>query len=102
MWNLEPAASVHGPDLTPRQKQELGIDAKHLAFRQGDFVPPAAREAGIRKGDIILGIDGKNLEMTMLQFNAYVRLNFKAGETITFNIIRDGKKIEIPMKLPKK
>jgi hypothetical protein len=102
MWNLEPAASVHGPDLAPRQKAELGLEPKRLAFRQGNFVPPPAAEAGIRAGDVIVGIDGKRLEMTMVQFNAYIRLNFKPGETVVYNLLRDGKKLAIPMKLPTK
>ena len=102
MWNLEPAASVHGQDLTPRQKKEIGLGPEHLAFRQGSFVLPAARDAGIRQGDLIIGIDGKHFDMTMLQFNAYVRLNFNAGDTITFNVLRDGKRLDLPMKLPKK
>jgi predicted metalloprotease with PDZ domain len=100
MWGLEPAASVHGKDLTAGEKEQLGLSPRALAFRQGAFVPPAAREAGIRPNDIILGIDGKPLEMTVLQFNAYVRLNCKVGERVTYNVLRDGKRIDIPMKLP--
>lgn len=100
MWGVEPVASVYGRDLSAAEKKALGLSEKALAFRQGDFVPPAAREAGIRKDDIILGIDGKQLDLTMLQFNAYVRLNYKVGDRITFNVLRDGKRLDVPMKLP--
>ena len=100
MWGLSPAASVHGKDLTADEKMQLGLAPKQLAFRQGQFVPPAAREAGVRKDDIIIGLDGKVLELTMLQFNAYVRLNFKVGDRVTYNLIRDGKRLEIPIVLP--
>lgn len=102
MWGLSPPASVHGKDLTAAEKKKLGLDEKRLAFRQGGFVPAAARNAGVRQNDIILGIDDKELAMTMLQFNAYVRLNFKVGDRIRFNILREGKRMEIPMTLPKK
>jgi serine protease Do len=102
MWGLEPAASVHGPDLSAGEKKELGLGPKRLAFRQGDFVPPAAARAGVRKGDVILGIDGKELEMTMLQFNTWVRLNYKVGDRITFNVLRGGKRLDLPMTLPRK
>jgi predicted metalloprotease with PDZ domain len=101
MWGLEPSACVHGPDLSPREKKALGLTEKSLAFRQGDFVPAPAKMAGIRAGDIILGFEDKRLEMTMVQFNAYVRLNFKPGNRITFNVMRDGKKLDVPMTLPK-
>lgn len=102
MWGLEPAASVHGKDLSGEEKKALGLSEKALAFRQGQFVPNAARQAGIQKDDIILGIDDKPLEMTMLQFNAYVRLNFKVGDRVTFNVLRDGKRMDLPMALPRR
>jgi serine protease Do len=101
MWGLEPQASVYGKDLTAAEKKELGLNAAALAFRQGGFVPPTAKTAGIQANDIILGIDDKKLEMTMLQFNAHVRLSYKVGDRVTYNILRDGKRLEIPVTLPK-
>lgn len=99
MWGLEPQAHVYGRNLTAAQKRELDLSPERLAFSQGNFVPPESRKAGIRARDIIIGINGKELEMTMLQFNAYVRLNYKLGDRITFNVIRNGKRLEIPMTL---
>jgi hypothetical protein len=101
MWGLEPAPHVYGQDLTRREKKDLGLPEKGMAFRQGDYVPGPAKRAGIQAKDVIFGIDGKHLEMTMLQFNAYVRLNFKVGDRITFNILRDGKRLDLPMTLSK-
>jgi predicted metalloprotease with PDZ domain len=99
MWGLEPQARVYGRDLTVAQKRELGLKPKRLAFSQGKFVPRESRQAGVRADDIIIGIDGKEFEMTMLQFNGFVRLNYKVGQRITFNVIRNGKQLEIPMTL---
>ena len=100
MWGLEPSPCVYGANLSEAEKKNLGLTEKSLAFRQGDFVPGPAKRAGIRANDVILGIDDKKLEMTMLQFNAYVRLNYKVGDRITFNLFRDGKKLDVPMVLP--
>jgi len=100
MWGLEPAPCVHGKDLTAAEKKALGLAENHLAFRQGRFVPVAARMAGIQENDIILGIDDRDLELTMLQFNAYVRLNYKVGERITFTVLRNGERLKLPMTLP--
>ena len=99
MWSLSPPASVYGEDLTAAEKRALDIPEKRLAFRMGDFVPKPSREAGIRAKDIILGIDGKNLEMNMLQFNVWIRLNFKPGDRIVYDIIRGGQNLQIPMVL---
>ena len=99
MWGLDPAPGVHGKDLTPAEKKALGLPEDHLAFRQGSFVTKKGREVGIRENDIIIGVDGKTLAMTMLQFNAYVRLNYRLGDRITLNLIRDGKRLDLPMVL---
>ena len=66
-----------------------------VAFRQGDYVPGPAKMAGIRAGDVIFDIDGKQVEMTMLRFNAHVRLKYKVGDHITLNVLRDGKRLVI-------
>jgi hypothetical protein len=99
MWGLSPTASVYGEDLSAAEKRALGLSEKRLAFRQGQFVPPAARQAGIRAADIILGIDGREMEMTMLEFNAHVRLTYKVGDTLTYAVIRDGQRLKVPVTL---
>lgn len=99
MWGLDPAPHVYGQDLGAEEKKALGLSEKALAFRQGDYVPGPARAVGVRAGDIILGIDGRAMEMTMLQFNAHVRLHYRVGDVITLNILRDGKRLDLPMKL---
>jgi predicted metalloprotease with PDZ domain len=100
MWGLEPPAAVHGRDLSADEKKRLGLSEKALAFRQANFMPRAAETAGIRSGDIIVGIDDKPLDMTMQQFNAYVRLNYKVGDKVTYNVIRDGRRMTVTMTLP--
>ena len=100
MWTMPPAFGMYGQNLTAARKKELGLSEKRLAFRQGNYVPPKTKRAGIRAGDIVIGVDGKKLEMTMLQFNVYIRANYNVGDKVKFNIIRNGKRLEIPMTLP--
>jgi predicted metalloprotease with PDZ domain len=95
-----PPPCVHGEDLTAAEKKALGLSAKRLAFRQGNFVTTAARQAGIRQNDIILGVDQKELEMTAQQFGVYIRLNYRVGDRLTFNMLRDGQRLDLPLKLP--
>ena len=78
----------------------LKLSAKQLAFRQGPFVHPAAEQAGIRQNDVIVGVDDRPLEMTARQFQAYVRLEYKVGQRITVNVLRDGKPLRLSLKLP--
>jgi S1-C subfamily serine protease len=102
MWGLEPATGVYGPDLSVQEKKTLGLGDKVLAFRQASPVPISARKAGIQAHDIILGVAGEKLAMTMIQFNAYIRLTRKVGDQVVFNVLRGGKRMELPMKLPRR
>ena len=96
---LEPSPWVDGEDLSAAQKRELGLAQKQLAFYQSPFVATPARQAGIRPNDVIIGIEGKRLEMTARQFFVYIKLNYKVGDRVAYNILRDGKRLDIPLTL---
>jgi hypothetical protein len=102
MWGLPPSACVYGQDLSAEEKRKLGLSEKRLAFRQGQFVSAPGRQAGIRAGDIILGLDGQAMEMTMLQFNTHIRLNYQVGDRVTYEVIRDGRRMTIALTLPER
>ena len=44
----------------------------------------------------------KAMEMTMLQFNVYIRLNYEVGDRVTYSVIRNGKRLSIPVVLEKR
>jgi serine protease Do len=96
---LDPAPPVRGDDLSAAEKAALGLGPKRLAFRQGPFVPEAAEQAGVRQNDVIIGIDGKELEMNSQQFGAYIRLGYKVGDRPTINLLRAGRRLDIPLSL---
>jgi serine protease Do len=100
MQRLVPAARLYGIDLTPEEKKALGLSAEQLAFRQKDSVPAQAREAGIRPGDIILGVDDKQLDgMDVVDFLRYVRRTYLIGDRVTVHLLRDGKRMNLAMAL---
>jgi predicted metalloprotease with PDZ domain len=96
---LEPIPWVQGEDLSASEKHELGLNEKQLAFYQGAFLSNPARHAGIRVHDIVLGIDNQKLEMTARQFQAFMRLHYKVGDRVTYNILRDGQRLDVPLTL---
>ncbi len=96
---LEPAPWVQGEDLTPEEKTGLGLSKNQLAFYQAAFLSPSARQAGIRSNDVILGVDDQRLDMTAQQFQAYIRLNYKVGDRVIYNVLRDGRRLNLPLTL---
>jgi len=99
MLDILPALSLSGDDLSAEEKKKLGLSVRRLAFRQEAKVHKSMQAAGIQGGDIIVGIDGKAPEMTMIEFFGYVRRNYLIGERVTLNIIRNGKRVDLPITL---
>jgi hypothetical protein len=101
MYDMVGAARVFGEDLTASEKEELRLPPDKLAFRQKDKVPRQAALAGIQPGDIILGFDGQRLELDAYNFLRHVRAKYVVGDRVTVNLIREGKRIDLPMTLLK-
>jgi hypothetical protein len=96
---LDPVPPLRGDDLTAAEKASLGLGPARLAFRQGPFVSPAAEQAGVRQNDVVIGVGGKELEMTAQQFGALVRLGYKVGDRVTFNLLRAGRRLDVTVTL---
>jgi hypothetical protein len=94
-----PTPEFDGDDLSAAEKKALGLGDKRLAFRLGE-PDPASRRAGLREGDVVLGFDGKDLDLTLPAFLGHIRRNYLAGERVEVNVIRDGKRVNVPMTLP--
>lgn len=98
--SVVPSARVVGRDLKPQERQARGLSAKQLAFWQLYPVSSAAKAAGVREKDIILGFDGKKLEMTAYEFLDYVRSNYLIGDKVTIDVLRGDMRLRLPMQLP--
>ena len=99
LQNFVATCRIYGKDLTESERGDLGLTKTQLAFRQKSHVPAAAKKAGIREGDVILGFDDHELDMTAYDFLLYVRSNYLKGETVRVNVIRNGRKLRLTMKL---
>jgi predicted metalloprotease with PDZ domain len=99
LLDILPALTLYGDDLSIDEKNALGLSAKRLAFRQQKPVHALAKAAGVQEGDVIVGIDGLTLAMTMLEFLAHVRKNYLVGDRIILNVIRGEKRLDLPLTL---
>ena len=98
--DLLPSLPLFGTDLTAADKKSHGLAPQRLAFRQESPLPPSGKALGVQEGDIIVGIDGLTLDLSAEQFLAYVRRNYLLGDRVTLNVVRDGKTLDVPCKLP--
>jgi membrane-associated protease RseP (regulator of RpoE activity) len=90
---------LSGKDLTAAERKKLGLTPKQVAFRQLSPASAQAERAGIKGGDIILGIEGKPMDCTCEQLQDHVRSYYLAGEKLPIVVLRDGKKQTIQMTL---
>jgi serine protease Do len=96
---LLPSLPLRGVDLNADDRQLHSIGPRQLAIRMEKPVHSELREAGIREDDIIIGIDNQRPDMTMDQFLAYIRQNYLAGDRIMLRVLRNGKRLNLTMKL---
>lgn len=83
--------------LTPELSQSLGLQNDRGALVSDIATGGPAEKAGIKRGDVIVGINDKKIqEMPELPKTI---ANYKPGNTVTLTIIRDGKSMEVPVKL---
>jgi hypothetical protein len=99
LLDMLPSITVYGTDLTLKEKKSLALDEKRLAFRQDEPVHSAAKAMGVEVNDVIIGVDDKKLEMSMEEFLGYVRQNYLVGESMTLNLLRKGKRVDLNVKL---
>ncbi len=94
-----PSVRLFGRNLPAEEKKTLGLSEKQLAFRHRDAVHAQAAAAGIRAGDIIIGLDDQHLEMESTDLLPYVRRRYVIGDRVTVNLLREGKRMSLAMTL---
>jgi len=81
---------VQGGEITSELAEALGYDSSKGAFVSQVVPDSAADKAGLKAGDIIVSINGKNIT-TFGELRAKIA-TLGAGKTITLGAIRDGDK----------
>jgi S1-C subfamily serine protease len=99
LHRLVPSLPLYGKDLTAAEKQSLDLPAKRLVFRHKADVHPRMKAAGVRAGDVILGVDGKALEGMDVDLQEHVRRQYLVGDRITLNVLREGQRVDLPLTL---
>ena len=98
LWSLKPVLATWCAPMDENRvnELELGDGVIPLEIRwinTGRAEGRAAKRAGLKKGDIIIGMENKPLRLTSQQFNMLVKLNYKVGEKLPLTLLRNGKRI---------
>lgn len=107
-WNLSPSPGFGGPALAAAERQKLGIGDAPFAMRVQYHVDwgeqkargLAARAAGLKQGDIVLGFAGKRDFGGFDHLHAWVALTLTAGTETPIVVWRDGAEHTLRYRLP--
>jgi hypothetical protein len=88
-------------------RQNLGLANNVLALQIEELAPgfvpdrnQAPAKLGLRKGDIIVVIDGKTAPLTEREFLAYLAQQVKAGDKVKLTVLRGGERKEYEVPIP--
>lgn len=106
-WNLAPAPGFGGKALDADAKKALGLEAGAWALQVGYLVDwgekaatgRSAAAAGLRKGDVVVAVAGESRFDDEPHFQAWFRLTQKAGTTVALEVVRDGARRTLSMKV---
>ena len=107
VWNRWPKPGFGGPPLRKGEKRKLGLPEDGFAFRVRYLVtwgrfPQTGRRAaraGIRRGDVVFATNGKTDFRDIKQWHTWHRLERKLGDTVTYDVLRKGRKHKVRLKL---
>lgn len=106
-WNLPPHPGFGGRFLPADEKSRLGLADGAYAQRidylvtWGDQAHTGrnAQKAGLRKGDVVVAVDGRADFESENHFQAWFRLTREVGREVEIAILRDGARRTLRMKV---
>jgi membrane-associated protease RseP (regulator of RpoE activity) len=96
---LVPSLPFRGSDLTQVEKKALGLKPNQLAVRQRRVVNSQAEEAGVKPGDVLVGVNQDLVDLDADRLRGYVRRQFLVGDKVQLVLLRNGKRLTLPITL---
>lgn len=88
---------IKGNELTSDIAKAFDLEVQKGAFVSEVIDDSAAKEAGIKSGDVIISMDGKPVD-SFAELRAKIATT-GAGRTVKLGLIRDGKEMSVDVKL---
>lgn len=98
--SVDPRVYFESRPLTEPEKRERGLQADGFASRVSyiDSVAAMLKSHELRVGDIICAVDGVERDEIAPTPELFIKLRKTAGQTVTLDLIRDGKRMQMPLK----
>ena len=104
LWSVSPILRVWTPPLEKEKRRALGLrdDQGALEVRWINVQTAggrAARDGGLREGDVIVELAGEPVKTTHQRFNMHIKLNYKVGDELPLTVLRGGKRRSVRIRL---
>ena len=98
--SVEPRSYFEDVPLTQDEKRQQGLKPDGFASRV-KYVAEFAKMMKtheLRVGDIVCGVDGVESDAIANTADLYIKLHTTAGDAVTLDVLRDSKRIKMPLK----
>ena len=100
-WTIEPRVYFDSVALTDQEKRDQGlVDRGGFASRvkRVDMFAEMTKSHELRVGDIVFGVDGIQKDEIANTAELFIKIRKTAGETLTLDVIREGKRMQMKLK----
>jgi S1-C subfamily serine protease len=97
---IDPRVFFDSRPLDVQEKKKLGLDPRGFAseVKHVDMFAEAVKSHTLKTGDIVYGVDGVESDEIANTAELYIKLRKTAGDSVTLDLIRDGKRLQMPLK----
>ena len=99
-FSIDPRIYFDSDPLPAEQKTKFGLKPDGFAstVKHVDMFAQAVKSHELKVGDIVFGVDGVEQDEHAHTAELFIKLRRKAGESVTLDVIRDGKRIKMPLR----
>ncbi|MBV6432124.1 MAG: hypothetical protein IANPNBLG_02260 [Bryobacteraceae bacterium] len=97
---VDPRAYFDSRPLTGDEKRDSGLEKDGFAsmVTHVDNFARMMKSHDLRTGDIVYAVDGVQRDPDANTAELYIKLRKTAGDSVTLSVLRDGKRLEMPLR----
>ena len=98
--SVEPRVYFDSHPLAESEKHKYGLARDGFAseVKRVDMLAEMMKSHELRTGDIVFGVDGVERDEIADTVDLYIKLRKAAGDTVTLDVIRGGKRMKMKLK----